>query len=52
MLITEPDSVPAPILGALDRLSPQRLRILGGTEAVTPNVEAILNEHYLTWVFG
>jgi len=51
VLITEPDSVPAPILGALDRLSPQRLRILGGPKAVTPTVEAMISKHYLRWVF-
>lgn len=50
VLITDTSSIPGPIAAQLERLSPQRLTILGGTKAVSTTVEDMLNVDYGRWV--
>lgn len=50
VLITRQDRLPQVILDELDRLSPERVVILGGTAAVSQDVEDKLNESYPGWI--
>ena len=50
VLLTKPDQLPSATLAELDRLSPERVVILGGTNAVSQDVEDRLNEEYPGWV--
>lgn len=50
VLLTKPDQLPSATLAELDRLSPERVVILGGTNAVSQQVEDRLNEEYPGWV--
>ncbi|WP_010149081.1 cell wall-binding repeat-containing protein [Serinicoccus profundi] len=50
VLLTKPNQLPSATLAELDRLSPERVVILGGTNAVSQQVEDRLNEEYPGWV--
>lgn len=50
VLITATTSVPSPIAAQLERLSPQRVTILGGTTAVASAVADTLNRDYGRWI--
>ncbi|ANS78592.1 N-acetylmuramoyl-L-alanine amidase [Serinicoccus hydrothermalis] len=50
VLLTKPGQLPSATLAELDRLSPERVVILGGTNAVSQTVEDRLNEEYPGWV--
>ena len=50
VLITRPDRLPNAIVAELDRLSPERVVIVGGTGAVSQSVEDELNELYPGWI--
>ncbi|WP_158068377.1 cell wall-binding repeat-containing protein [Serinicoccus sp. CNJ-927] len=50
VLLTKPDQLPSATLAELERLSPERVVILGGTKAVSQDVEDRLNEEYPGWV--
>ncbi len=50
VLLTKPDQLPSATLAELERLSPERVVILGGTNAVSQDVEDRLNEEYPGWV--
>ena len=49
MLLTRPDEVPSATMGALDRVSPQAITILGGTAAVQDGVAAELDALLPAW---
>ena len=44
VLLVTRDAIPAETAAELDRLAPQRITVLGGTAAVSPEVEAQLND--------
>ena len=50
VLITRQDKLPNAIVAELDRLSPERVVIVGGTNAVSQSVEDKLNELYPGWI--
>lgn len=50
VLITRPDMVPSVIVGELNRLSPERVVIVGGTTAISQAVEDQLNDLYPGWI--
>ncbi len=50
VLITGTSSIPAPVATQLERLSPQRLTIFGGTTVVSTTVEDTLNRDYGRWI--
>lgn len=50
VLLTRQGSLPGPTLAELERLSPERVVILGGRVAVSQEVEDMLNEYYPGWV--
>lgn len=50
VLLTRQGDLPGPTLAELERLSPERVVILGGTTAVSEKVEETLNEYYPGWV--
>ncbi|MFK5691239.1 cell wall-binding repeat-containing protein [Ornithinimicrobium sp. LYQ92] len=50
VLLTRQGDLPGPTLAELERLSPERVVILGGTTAVSQDVEDMLNEYYPGWV--
>ncbi|MBA2694333.1 MAG: cell wall-binding repeat-containing protein, partial [Actinobacteria bacterium] len=50
VLITGSTSIPAPVATQLNRLSPQRLTILGGTGVVSTTVADTLNRDYGRWI--
>lgn len=50
VLITRQDLLPSAIVAELDRLSPERVVIVGGPRAVSQDVEDRLNELYPGWI--
>ncbi len=50
VLLTKPGELPDATLAELERLSPERVVILGGTNAVSQDVEDALNDYYPDWV--
>ncbi|WP_165700184.1 cell wall-binding repeat-containing protein [Ornithinimicrobium ciconiae] len=50
VLITRQDKLPNSIVAELNRLSPERVVIVGGTGAVSQGVEDRLNELYPGWI--
>lgn len=50
VLITGTNDIPAPVAAQLERLSPQRLTIFGGTTVVSTTVAETLNRGYGRWV--
>lgn len=50
VLITKENSLPGSIEAELDRLSPERVVIVGGPNSVSEAVEARLNELYPGWI--
>lgn len=45
MMLTKPDDVPYPTLKALQKLRPNKVYIIGGREAISPEVEKMLEEY-------
>ncbi len=50
VLLSKDNAIPQVIWAELDRLSPERVVIVGGTEAISAEVEEQLNERYPDWV--
>lgn len=50
VLIVSPNSLPGVIEAELNRLSPERVVIVGGTNSVSQGVEDRLNELYPSWI--
>ena len=50
VLITSPGTLPGVIEAELNRLSPERVVIVGGTNSVSQGVEDRLNELYPSWI--
>ena len=45
LLLTTSGTVPAPTLTELDRLNPASIVVLGGTSAISPEVESVLHDY-------
>ncbi|WP_130011938.1 cell wall-binding repeat-containing protein [Serinicoccus sediminis] len=50
VLLTKPTQLPSATLAELERLSPQRVVVLGGYKAVSEDVQNVLDEYYPDWV--